>query len=139
MRRQGEAVSVGATAPEVLPYRIAIVESDPAVRAMLVEIFRDGGNEIIEAPTPEDLPGAWRGDVILTDTFSHHYDAAGATARIRGLRQRFGAAIVVLTAHAPVKRDERALAADAVIEKPFDMDLLLGTVERVVMRNRAET
>ena len=116
--------------------RIAILEHDESLHDLLVDILTTGGFEVITATSPELMPEDWRGDVVVTDTFRSLYSVEHVRRHVAALR-RFGASVVVLTAHAEAKRDEREIRADAVITKPFDIDALVSELSRIAERRRA--
>ena len=114
-------------------WRVLVVESDAAVRATLVEGLRDSGLVVEATDAPDASIDEWHGDVIVTDTFASPYRQENVVAYLNELRSRFGAALVVLTAHNGAAVDAAQLPADAVVMKPFDLEHLIdviGTVGR---------
>jgi DNA-binding response OmpR family regulator len=79
-----------------------------------------------------ERPGA---SLVITDLVGRNgYDGAGAIRVVHEMRARTGAPVLVLTAHGAAKADcELAAAANAVLTKPFLMDELLATVERLTV------
>ena len=112
-------------------WAVLIVEDDDALRGTLVESLRDCGLQVEAARAADASIDAWRGDVIVTDTFASPYNTKAVVAYLSELRSRFEAGIVVLSGHNGVARDGAQLPADAVVMKPFDLDRLLAVIATV--------
>ncbi len=119
------------------PFRVAVLESDDDIRGLLVELFSTAGFEVIGVDAPEHLRDSWRGDVVMSDTFRHSFDEKAVRAHVARLRKRFNAAVVLLTSHAEASRVPGSLGADAVTSKPFEVDALVGLVQRIAAEKRA--
>jgi len=120
-------------------YIVAVLEDDEDHRELIAAVLRDAGHIALLFEAPQSLPPAWRGDAIITDTFSLHYDSAVIADAIATLRRKFSAAIVLVSAHLDVVRDYELLGADAVVSKPFEIDTLVATVERAILKVRGQT
>lgn len=107
-----------------------VIESDEPVRQTVVEGLRDCGI-VVEGIDDAGRIDRWRGDVIITDTFTSPYSAEALTAYLRDLRGRCAAGLIVLTAHDAAYTDAARLPADAVIMKPFDLEDLTATVTAI--------
>jgi AmiR/NasT family two-component response regulator len=79
---------------------------------------------------------AWRGDVIVTDTFASPYRTEVVVAYLTELRSRFAAGLVVLTGHNGAAADAAQLPADAVVMKPFDLGDLIRVIATVARDRR---
>ena len=106
---------------------ILLIEDDPDVGLLLVDIFTAHGD--VDASLvrhPSEIPAEADPTVVVTDLFgSAWYDRATATRQLEQLRRRFpGVPMILVTAHGHAARDRGVLPADAVIEKPFDVDAL---------------
>lgn len=121
------------------PYVVAVVDDTADHRELIADVLRDAGHIALSFDAPQSLPEAWRGDAIVTDTFSILYDRDVIAAVIATLRQRFSAAIVLVSAHSEMLRDSELLGADAVVSKPFDIDTFAPTVERAILKVRGQT
>src|SRR5687767_459288 len=120
------------------PWSVLVVESDDAVRATVVEGLRDSGM-LVESTDGVDRINGWRGDVIVTDTFTSPYHTESVVAYLKDLRSRYAAGLVVLTAHNGASVAAAQLPADAVVMKPFDLDELVRVVTAVARDRRQIT
>lgn len=128
-----ESVLAGTVAAG--PWSVLVVESDDAVRATVAEALRDSGL-LVEAIDGADQIDGWRGDVIVTDTFTSPYYTPALVAYLQDLRSRYAAGLVVLTGHNGASVDASQLPADAVVMKPFDIDDLIRVVTAVARDRR---
>lgn len=108
-----------------------VVEDDPSIREMVALALEDAGYDVTGAPDGESafrLVDAQRPDVLLVDLrmplmdgfeFMRRYARSGGTSPI-----------IVLSAARDVDFVSEVPAA-AIIAKPFDLNDLLGTVERI--------
>ena len=73
--------------------------------------------------------------LAITDLTSRSgYDSMSAIRQVREVRLRTGAPVLVLTAHREAQRDGvLAAEASAVMTKPFQLDELLATVQRLAV------
>lgn len=120
------------------PWSVLVIENDDAVRATVVEGLRDSGL-MVEAIDGADRINGWRGDVIVTDTFTSPYYTEALVAYLKDLRSRNAAGLVVLTGHNGASVDASQLPADAVVMKPFDLDDLIRVVTAVARDRRQNT
>jgi CheY-like chemotaxis protein len=114
-------------------WSVLVVEDDDDIRATVVEGLRDSGLVVESADAAGAAIDSWHGDVIVTDTYVSPYRREAVVAYLTGLRSRFAAGLVVLSAHNGAAADAAQLPADAVVMKPFDLaDLIdvIGTVAR---------
>ena len=117
-------------------WSVLVIENDDDIRATLVEALRDSGLVVEAAGDAGPSIDAWRGDVIVTDTFASPYRTEEVIAYLTELRSRFAAGLVVLTGHNGAAVDAAQLPADAVIMKPFDLGDLIGVIATVARDRR---
>jgi DNA-binding NtrC family response regulator len=122
-----------------MKYRVAIIESDAEIRDLLSQILDNAGHDVVAAGSADALEPSWRGEVIVTDTFATPYESSSAARYVSSLRDRWHVPVIVLTGHSAAKEDEAMLGADAVLEKPFDLDKLVGAVSQAGDQQRANT
>jgi len=120
-------------------YVVAVLEDNEDHRELIADVLRDAGHIAQLFDAPQSLPPTWRGDAIVTDTFSTYYDSAVIADVIATLRRNSSAAIVIVSAHKDVVRDYELLGADAVVAKPFDIDTLASTVGGAILKVRGQT
>ncbi len=115
--------------------RLLLAEDDPALANLVVELLTEEGHDVVPV---EDLEAALRkADEGAWDLFL--IDIPGRSSR--ELHPDDRAIIAALAAHAPVVlatgrawvRGMRPgdMPASAVLPKPYDLDDLLSTIERV--------
>ncbi len=117
--------------------KIVVIEDDPDIAALVEGILSDGGHRIqvlaqLDADAPDDSVR-----LVITDLVAmRSYDQNAARDWIAKVRARYpNAALVVSTAHGPAAvAGAEALGADAVLAKPFDVDLFADTVEALLAR-----
>ena len=110
---------------------VLLIEDDTDVGLLLFDILTshlDVSVSLVRHPT--EIPADVRPTVIVTDLFGFaYYDRPTAIRQLEQLRRRFpGVPIVLVTAHAHAARERDLLPADAVMEKPFDVDALAQLV-----------
>jgi DNA-binding response OmpR family regulator len=116
--------------------RVLVVDDDPSIRQVIVYVLRDEGYQVDEAADGRAALEAIRRrppDVILIDLMMPGMDGWDF---VRHYRERYGrrAAILVLTAVQNAGRRGVEVDADAVMTKPFDVDVLLERVGELVQR-----
>lgn len=115
--------------------RIVLIEDDPDIAALVQEVLRDAGYPVDVRAGLGDDTGDDEARVVITDLVAlRSYDADSARTWIARVRARFPRArIVVLTAHARAAAGgPEALGADAVLAKPFDLQVFIQTVESLL-------
>lgn len=111
---------------------ILVIDDDPVIAELVQSVLEEGGHQAtarahLDAVRPD------RYDVVITDLLlPASYSAAEAAVWVARVRERVpGTPVVVCTAHRAAANDAEAIGADAVLTKPFDVDALLETVERL--------
>ena len=121
--RQSVVVSVG---------RVLVVDDDDGIRDFVTLVLSDEGYEVVGVPNGaaalEALDSLQPG-VILLDTRMPVMDGVTFAQTYRS-RPDQHAPIIVLTAASDPDHIAREMAADAVLQKPFDLDDLLDLVSR---------
>lgn len=112
---------------------VLVVEDDPPVRQLLDDVLHDEGYDVVGA---HDGQTALRIiESVQVDLITLDLDLPGLTGSelLEVLRKRKVKLppVIVVTAHAPVKRQIKQLA-QAIIHKPFDIDELLSAVLRLL-------
>ena len=127
------------TDPTQRSHRILVVDDDPGIRSFLVGALEDEGYEVRsatnghEALTVVEQLDTWAPDAILLDLYMPEMD--GWTFRSRQLALAGPAAhipVIVLTASRNLGGRATELHAEAVMEKPFELDALFGRLEQTL-------
>jgi two-component SAPR family response regulator len=115
--------------------RVLVLDDDVVVAELMRVILEDAGFETITATTAASLPRT-RVDCIVSDLVEvvryNRDEARDWVIRLGDLYPRVP--IVILTAHSRAADDRDHIGADRVIMKPFDVDLLLATIEELTER-----
>jgi CheY-like chemotaxis protein len=111
---------------------ILVVDDDPTILATVSETLDMEGYNVVTATNgAEALEAVERADpaVVLLDMRMPVLDGWGflRVARDRGLKLN----VVVMTAAADARRWAAEVGAQGVLPKPFELDDLLATVERM--------
>ncbi|HEY4394332.1 MAG TPA: response regulator [Polyangia bacterium] len=119
--------------------RLLVVEDDETILSSLSDILRDEGATLATAANGRDALAALRAsepfDLILLDLMMPVMDGWEFRIAQRADRDLAGIPIIALSADASAKA--RAIAADAYLRKPIDVDGLVGSI-RSVIDSRAE-
>jgi CheY-like chemotaxis protein len=116
------------------PRRVLVVEDDAAIRETLIEILQDEGYEAIGAGNGREAldklsgPAAATPCVIFLDLMMPVMD--GATFRQEQLRNPGLAGIPVVVISAYRDEDVRSLQAAHHLQKPLDLEDVLGAARR---------
>jgi two-component system, chemotaxis family, chemotaxis protein CheY len=113
--------------------RALIVEDDAIVRGTVVEALAMDGWEVRTASDGADalaVLAGWVPDVITLDLMMPGMDGWAFRAEQRRRPELAGVPVVVLSASRWLAAATEALAPAAALAKPFDLDELLGTLER---------
>lgn len=121
---------------------ILIIEDDPDVGLLLLDVFDSYGVTTTLIADPRALTADLNPSIVVTDLFGPPwYDRESAVAHVSAIRERFPTArVVLLTAHLEAARDQAEILADVIVAKPFDVDHLSKAVlSRAAPGERART
>jgi CheY-like chemotaxis protein len=110
---------------------VLIVDDDPAIRGMLVELLNDEGYETLVAGDGHaavEIAKNQTPDVILMDLMLPVMDGASATRIIKKNPTTASIRVIAMSAGANLRLLADNLPADGVVGKPFDLDALLADV-----------
>jgi DNA-binding response OmpR family regulator len=134
MRAPGSHATAGS-APEDTGTSVLIVEDDASIAAQLVKGLTRGGYRVDHVMTGHDALVWGQADVVLLDLELPDVDGVQVC---RKLRERSGAAIIVVTAHG--EEPDRVMALDAgaddYLVKPFGLAELQARIRAVLRRVR---
>jgi two-component system, LuxR family, response regulator FixJ len=122
--------------------RLFVVDDDPGMRESLRFLFESQGiGAEVYASAQEFLAagGAGKTGCLLADV--RMPDMTGIELQEELARRQSPLAVILMTGHADVPMAVRAMRAGAFdfLEKPFADDALLGSVQRALAQERAET
>jgi CheY-like chemotaxis protein len=121
-------------------HRLLVVEDEVAVRDLLVEFLHDEGHEVVAAADGQAALQALQRFskpqdevcLILLDLMLPRMD--GITVLKHLAEQGIYIPVVAMSASRTHLTTARAVGAQAVMPKPFDLDALLGLVQRTCGR-----
>lgn len=111
---------------------VLVVDDQEAIRATLRTALDDEGFTVETAANGKealDILERWKPCVILLDLMMPVMD--GWTFREEQRRTGSTVPVVLLSAAGRLDEHERSLGAAATITKPFDIDRVISTIERV--------
>jgi len=125
------------------PGRILVVEDDESLREALLEVLGDEGHEVrvaahgAEALETLETAGDWEPELLVLDLMMPVMDAFEFREHQRHRAMAPGARVLVLSAARDLDGAAERLAADAYLAKPFRLDEMLTTVDRLLDDHRA--
>lgn len=119
--------------------RVLVIDDDEVIAELLQSVLSEGGHAATAVPSLDaKLPD--RVDLVITDLVTANpYSVGGAGAWVGEVRRRMpGVPVIVCTAHRDAANAGDDIAADAVLTKPFDLEVLLALVQRLAPEGRAQ-
>jgi DNA-binding response OmpR family regulator len=115
-----------------MPRRILIVEDDLALAGLIAAVLADAGYESEVATSPETAQGTY--DLVVSDYMAPAFEPGRPWPYLEKLRSLTGGGpILGCTGHQDALfHAPDSLGITAVAAKPFDVDELLATVERLL-------
>ncbi len=107
---------------------VAVIEQDPDLQRLFREILADAGCSVALFADHDAIPTTWTGRIVVSDSGGLAYERHEIARRVRVLKERTGAKVVLVSAHAEVERDAEHLGADRILRKPFHIEELLAIV-----------
>ncbi|HLI51138.1 MAG TPA: response regulator [Thermomicrobiaceae bacterium] len=121
-------------APSVL-----IVDDDPDISRIIALALQDSGYDIVIAADLSEAESAVRShgvDLIVCDLFLPDGLGSELLHRIsEPPRYPRSPASILMSSHPDVSQHAKQVHADAYLPKPFDLDELCSTVDRLLSRN----
>ncbi len=118
------------------PARVLVVDDDDSIRRLIADVLRDEGHEVDTARDGVDALNHFaeppRPELVLLDLMMPHMDGATFVRELERRGLQAGVSIVVISAAMGVAGRAADIGAEAVLGKPFDIDVLVTTVERVL-------
>ena len=117
--------------------RVLVVDDDPSIQGFLAEALADEGYEVRTAGNGREalgVLGTWQPDLILLDLMMPEMDGWHFRAAQRTMPKVADVPVIVLSATRDLATKVQSLAPAEVFAKPFDLERLLGTIERLTER-----
>jgi PAS domain S-box-containing protein len=121
--------------------RVLLVEDDAAARHALEEFLREEGYTVLTAGTGDEAERLYRKsdpiDVVVTDTVMPRMSGPELVERLRTWQP--GVRVIFMSGHTPetVLRHGGIGAGTAFLQKPFDVEDLLGLVRKLLAEGSA--
>ena len=121
------------------PFRILVVDDEPAQRELVAGFLRKRGFDVAEAAGGQDALQRFTRepfDLVLTDQRMADLSGLDLLHRLRAVTPE--AAVIVMTAYGTIETAVGAIKAGATdyLSKPLNLDELLHRIERVRERQR---
>lgn len=134
-------VKSAAGVPETRPARVLVVDDEPDILELVADILTTAGHRADTAasgPVALKLLGQARYDVMFCDLGMREMSGWEVVAAVRSHDPTIG--IVLLTGWGATLADDRLheYGIDAVLNKPFEMERILSTVQEVRGRSVAK-
>ncbi|HZQ37478.1 MAG TPA: response regulator [Dehalococcoidia bacterium] len=123
------------------PRRILVIESDAAVRQFLFDLLSEEGHRVesvASVPAARGLLRSWQPDLLLTD-LSPWVAQLDELPLLLSMEERLrDLPVVVCTAALTAASEQLPAHAPGLelVRKPFNVDDLLGAIERLAGRQR---
>ncbi len=113
---------------------VLVVDDEPILRMLLTEVLEEEGYTVREAVDATALQVAVQEqpDLILLDLNLPDTDGVTIAAHLRQDERTRAIPIVVISVAVDLTARARAMGADAVLVKPFDLDEALACIRRLV-------
>jgi two-component system response regulator (stage 0 sporulation protein F) len=111
--------------------RVLVVEDDPIIRELIVEVLTDEGHAVIEAAdgaTGVELAQREKPNLILMDLMLPVMDGVTAIRELKRRPQTQSIRTIAMSAGTNLRLRANDIPADGTLAKPFDIDALLALV-----------
>jgi DNA-binding response OmpR family regulator len=114
--------------------QVLVVDDDPSIQGFLAEALADEGYGVRTAGNGREALAIlceWRPDLILLDLMMPEMDGWTFRGEQREMQSVSDVPVIVLSAARDLDAKTRDLEPAQVFSKPFDLEALLGTIERL--------
>ena len=114
---------------------ILVIDDDAALRELLTEVLTDEGWTVTAAAdgvAALALLESWRPDLIVLDHVMPRMDGPAFRSAQRARRDLAAIPVLLLSAARDLRAEGDSLGVAAVMPKPFDLDALVATVDRLL-------
>ena len=119
--------------PRRVAYTVLVVDDEPAIRDLILAVLEDEGYRAIGAGSGRralELLAAEQPDLVLMDIMMPEMDGREALRRMRDGPDTADVPVVMMSAAHNPERIGHPISA--FLSKPFDLDVLIETVARVL-------
>ena len=116
--------------------RVLVVEDEDYVRSLVIDALTEEGYDVQEATSGYEaltVLDSWRADLVALDLMMPCCDGWTFRAEQLGRQDLASIPVVVMSAAYDAHREANKLQAAAILPKPFELDRLLETVERLAI------
>ena len=115
--------------------RILIADDDAISRELVTTALQNAGYEVAGAANGREalaLFASYQPHLVLTDLQMPHLDGAGLLSHIKHIAP--DTPVILFTAHSDLgaEREAQRLGADDYLNKPLDLDEMLGRIAQAV-------
>jgi two-component system response regulator MprA len=115
--------------------RVLVVDDDPSIQGFLAEALTDEGYGVRTAANGREaltVLAGWHPDLILLDLMMPEMDGWAFRAEQRTRADLADVPVIVLSAMRDLTSRVQTLDPAGVFAKPFDLERLLATIERLI-------
>ena len=115
--------------------RILIVDDEPDILEFLQIIFEEAGFLAVTTEKGDYLEKLHQGampDLVLLDMLLSGRDGREIVRQLKSNGKTKHVPVIMFSAHPSAEKTAREAGADDFVEKPFDIDVLLQKVERLI-------
>ena len=113
--------------------KVLVVDDEPVVRAVVRDVLCEEGYAVVEAPdghTMLEILAREDPDLVLMDVMMPGVDGREAYRILRSRENMPDVPVVMMSAAVQADRVDPSIAA--FLQKPFDLDRLMKTVEQLI-------
>lgn len=121
--------------------KILVVDDDESITEVIQIVLEGEGYEVeisLDGSCIPTFPGG-QPDLILLDILLQSNDGRRLCEQLKSDPKTAPIPVVVLSAHSDGSQAASESGADGFLEKPFDVDVLVSTVEEYLLRNVEST
>ncbi len=115
--------------------RILVVDDDPVIRDLLGDVLEAEGYEVFQAANGQaavEIARVWMPQVILMDLMMPVLDGSSAIRILKSDVMTRRIRIILMSAVMNLRHHSDDIRADGLLDKPFDLDMLLNDVAYLI-------
>ena len=117
---------------------VLVIEDEADIREFLCEVFEAEGYQVLSAADADEVVPALRAaqpDLVLTDIMLHGKSGIDIDMALRTVGYQTTTFVAMSASTTMVRFARESGVFQETISKPFDLDELLGTVERLLQHD----